>query len=327
MRNSSLIPPFTKSKALRSASSDTLPLHFLDHNLLPVDPRQNTDLFLEADLSTSKINVLLPYLWWAGLPRAPRPLHRQQLLRRTIFLTERADEHLVWHETKILIKPVPEYLLDYDLWQQSLCRSDDLYRSACGLLLSYAWLISSKSDLRIAHDTGILPSDIRFNDWIAFMMDFTCHVDAVSLHQVHPRYGYGELRLTRLNMLYRVGAAGLSARNFVYGFMPLSTRYTSFFERYFGWILAVFFYITVVLSALQVAVSTDQSQDNANFQTFCYEIALVAIGFVLAAIMIMVVVWSSLFWFHLLSTRRYCKRVNAWRKDSIEATRSVNEVI
>ncbi|RYP27922.1 hypothetical protein DL767_007449 [Monosporascus sp. MG133] len=195
---------------------------------------------------------------------------------------------------------------------------NDLHRSACGLLLSYAWLIRSKSDLRIAHDTGLLPTDIKFDSWTAFIADFAAHVNIHSLHQVDPRYGYGELRLTRLNSLYRFGAAGFSLRNFVHGFMPVSNRYTSFFERNFGWILAAFVYITVVLSAMQVALATERFQNDTSFQALSYGMALMAVGLVLGAISIMLLVWWSLFWFHILSTRRYCLEVGAMRRRAMD---------
>ncbi|RYP06445.1 hypothetical protein DL764_003181 [Monosporascus ibericus] len=189
------------------------------------------------------------------------------------------------HERCIFVNPVPEYLLDSDVWKLRLCHSNGLHRSACGLLLPYAWLIRSKSDIRIAHDTGLLPTDIKFDTWTAFIADFTAHVDTHSLHQVEPRYGYGKLWLTRLNTLYLFGAAGFSLRNLVH----------SFFERKFGRILAVFVYITVVLSAMQVALATERFQNDTSIQAFSYGVALMAVGLVLGAISIMLLPWWSLF--------------------------------
>ncbi|KAK7419114.1 hypothetical protein QQZ08_010984 [Neonectria magnoliae] len=96
------------------------------------------------------------------------------------------------------------------------------------------WFGMKHADLRITHDTGLLPDDIDFEAWTAFMADFKCHINVHSLHQADPHYGYGELRLSRLNTLYRFSVAGFSLRDVVHGFMPWPTRYTNFFEQNFG---------------------------------------------------------------------------------------------
>lgn len=282
--------------------------------------KEDIEVFLDRDLSTPRLHAILRHLWLAGFPHAARPLHRQQLLQRTIYLTERADEHLVWHETSIFIKPIPEYLLDFDFWETQLCHNDGLYRSACGFLLSYAWLIRSRSDLRIAHDTGLLPADITFEGWTTFITDFADHVDVDSLQKIDPRYGYGELRLTRLNALYRFGAAGFSIHHVVRGYMSVTARYTTFFERKFGWVLAVLVYITVVLGALQVALGTERLKDDGRFQAFAYGVCLVSLSIVLGATLTMLAVWWLLFWFHILSTSQYHKEVAAKRSKGMKGT-------
>ncbi|KAJ3454429.1 hypothetical protein MRS44_018323 [Fusarium solani] len=308
-----LAPPFSKENSLRSSTHAALPHNFLQNDQL-LDPRKDTLAYLKTDLQTPRLSKIHRLLWLTGMPRPARPLHRQRLLLRTIHLTESTDEHLVWHETCIFIKPIPEYLLDYEFWEQELCADEALHKSACGLLLSYAWLVCYRSDLRIAVEAGLLPANIDWNAWTAFMMDFTSHIDTSTLCQVDSRYGYSELRLSRLNTLYRFGTAGFSLRSVVYGFMSGSTRYTTFFERNFGWILAVFVYMSVVLSAMQVALATERFGDDIRFQQFSYGMALLSMAFVLAAVAIMLLVWLTLFWFHLLSTAQYCKRVAAQRR-------------
>ncbi|KAM6506763.1 hypothetical protein FALCPG4_018592 [Fusarium falciforme] len=151
------------------------------------------------------------------------------------------------------------------------------------------------------------------------MVDFTGHIDTSTLCQVDSRYGYSELRLSRLNTLYRFGAAGFSLRNVVYGFMSGSTRYTTFFKRNFGWILAVFVYMSVVLSGMQVALATERFGDDIRFQQFSYGMALLSMSFVFAAVSAMLLVWSTLFCFHLLSTAQHCKRVASQRRDRSRA--------
>ncbi|KAK7419113.1 hypothetical protein QQZ08_010983 [Neonectria magnoliae] len=67
------------------------------------------------------------------------------------------------------------------------------------------------------------------------------------------------------------------------------------FERNFGWILAVFVYITVVLSTMQVALDMERFGDDARFQQFSSGMALLSAAFVLAAVAIILHVWSTLF--------------------------------
>ncbi|KAH6883572.1 hypothetical protein B0T10DRAFT_540140 [Thelonectria olida] len=201
-----LVPPFSKNNALQTMTPTNL-------------PKKKTQEYLRTELRTTKLDKLYPYLWLAGLPRPARPLHRQRLLLRTIYLTEAPDEHLLWHDTCIFIKPVPECLLDFDFWQEHVCSDDALHKSACGLLLSYSWLVCHKSDLRVACETGLLPANISWEAWNKFIIDVSEHIDSRTLRQVGRRYRYGELRLSRLNSLYRFGAAGFSLHNAVYGFM------------------------------------------------------------------------------------------------------------
>ncbi|RFN52393.1 hypothetical protein FIE12Z_3324 [Fusarium flagelliforme] len=277
-----LTPPFSSKSALVRDVRKTSP--FLNIG-------KDTQTHLKSDLFTPRLNKIHTYLWLAGLPKPARPLHRQTLLQRTIYPTEDSDEHLVWHDTSIFIKPLPDYLLDYDFWEQELCDDEELYRSACGFLMSYVWLVRHKSDLRVAAETGLLPAAVDWNNWVAFVTDLNMPPGNVTSYDMNRRYRYGELRLSRLNTLYRLGLAGFSLQNIVYGFMSGSIRYKTFFERNFSWILGVFVYITVVLSAMQVALGTERFGNNDSFQQFSYGIALLSIAFVFAATVAMLLVW------------------------------------
>ncbi|KAI5460665.1 hypothetical protein BGZ63DRAFT_387596 [Mariannaea sp. PMI_226] len=309
-----LIPPFSKENALQPMTLTNLPHRFRDLDQLS-DQRGETQEYLRTELRTTKLDKLYTYLWLAGLPRPARPLHRQRLLLRTICLTEAPDEHLLWHDSRIFIKPVPECLFDFDFWQQHLCSDDALHKSACGLLLSYSWLVCHKSDLHIACETGLLPANVSWKAWNRFIIDVYSYIDARKSRQVDRRYRYGELRLSRLNSLYRFGAAGFSLHNIVYGFMSESTRYTTFFERNFGWILAVFVYVSIILSAMQVALATEKFNNNIRFQHFSYGIALFSIAFVLLIVAMILAVWLALFCYHLLSTISFCKKVALQRRE------------
>ncbi|KAI3540538.1 hypothetical protein CSPX01_08200 [Colletotrichum filicis] len=145
--------PVSRDTTLRLSIDTTLPPIFRKDDRL-VNARESVTLFLETDLQTPRLEKMYPYLWLAGLLRAARPLHRQKVVGRNICVTENPEEHMTWHETTIFIKPLPDYFFDHSLWQDTICGDEALYKSACGLLLSYVWLVSYRSDLRIAHEMG-----------------------------------------------------------------------------------------------------------------------------------------------------------------------------
>ncbi|KAI1354796.1 hypothetical protein F5Y01DRAFT_302432 [Xylaria sp. FL0043] len=317
--NIGLFPPFSKANSLRSSDHILLP-HAFRQDAELLDPRRHINTYLKTDLEPTRLNKMSRHIWLAGLPRPARCLHRQRLLMRTILLTELPDEHLVWHDTDIWIKPIPEYLLSFDFWEKELCHDETLYKSAYGLLLSYTWLIVYKSDHSIAVDAGLVPADVDYNAWTALARDVSTRTDLRTPIPVNERYDYGELRLSRLNHLYRVGAAGFSLWNTVFGFTSRSTRYPAFFQRNFGWIFGVFVYFSVLLSAMQVALATEKLGSSIGFQSFSRAIALLSVAFVLLAAAIMLLVWSFLFGFHLMSTLQYLKRVKTKRSGRHSST-------
>ncbi|USP74944.1 hypothetical protein yc1106_02218 [Curvularia clavata] len=160
-------PPISKSNPRRSSAGSIAPSipvfpsiiyqrnHFVRPTKSPVE-------FLSLDLRTPRLNAIHRYLWLAGLPNAARPLHRQKLLGRSILVTEDPSEHLVWFESHIFVKPLPDYLFDYDYWDKHLCSDEELHQSASGLLLSYTWLVCQQSDLAIAQEIGLLSKDIAW---------------------------------------------------------------------------------------------------------------------------------------------------------------------
>ena len=300
-------PPISKCNPCQSSAATAPPYipvfpaiiyqgnHVIRPNKCPTD-------YLHVDLKTPRINAIHHHLWLAGLPDAARPLHRQRLLGRSIFVTEDPDEHLVWFEAQIFVKPLPVYLLDYDYWSKHLCSDEDLYQSACGLLLSYAWLVCHERDLVIAQDIGLLSKDIAWLDWVEFLDTFLDNINLVTLSDVSKRYKYGELRLSRLNTIYRLMPPTHSLKNLIRGYRAGSTWYNAFFGRHFKWILAVFAVLSVLLSALQVGLATSMLQNNGDFQQASYGFTITALVAVVSSVIVIFLVWMVLFWYHLLSS-------------------------
>ncbi|KAK2810988.1 hypothetical protein FQN50_002581 [Emmonsiellopsis sp. PD_5] len=298
-----LRPPFSQERSLLDPARVQQPATVrLDGQLLL--SAQEPARYMDVELKTPKLDRIHRHLWLAGLPRPARPLHRQKLLDRTILVTEIPDEHLVWRESEIFIKPIPEFLLSYKLWEDRLCRDEELHQCACGFLLSYSWLVCYKSDFRIAKEVGLLPAEIEWEQWNRF---------------VSKRYRYGELRLSRLHSIYRFMPSTFSVDNFVRGYMSGSTWYRAFFKRNFAWLLALFVYVSVVLSAMQVGLATKQLEGNIHFHEVSYGFAVMSVVIVALSILVIFMLWAVLFWYHIYSTRQYSRNVEAKRAKEAEA--------
>lgn len=298
---------------------DSLPV-FIPRKNYALSPWKETLVFLEFDLSTSRLDKIHQHLWLAGLPQAARPLHRQRLLNRSIIVTEDPNEHLVWQENRIFIKPLPEYLLSYKNWTSTLAnelKDKNLRRAACGLLLSYCWIICRKSDLRIAQETGLLPDKITWESWVTFAADILDNIDTKSLSDVSIRYEYGELRLSRLNRIYRFVPSVCSITNFVMGYSSGSTWYQAFFMQNFGWIFAVFAYVSVILSAMQVGLGIDQLQGNQGFQQVSRWLTIGSLVLCAFSFGLILVVWNFLFFFHVIWAWRNSKQTRYRRTEEL----------
>jgi len=269
--------------------------------------------FLGAELRTPKLDKLHGRLWLAGLPLPARPLQRQRAMGRTIYLTERPDEHLVWHRTRLMLKPLPDFLVCHAFWTEHLCSDAALHRSATGLLLSYLWLISHRGDFALAQTAGLIPEGVDWPRWNGFMKDFLSNVDLDSLAQVDRRYFYGELRLSRLNTMTRFLPSMWSRENFVWGYLSTSTWQQAFFEENFSWLLSAFVCISVILSAIQVGLATQRLNNNLPFENLSYGAALLALAVVFLGGGVVWLVWFSLFGYHLLSTMHLVRGIRMGR--------------
>lgn len=307
--------PASASPAISPATSIryTLPATIRHRNTL-ARVKDDPDIYHTTELRTSRLDEIRSYLWLAGLPNCARPLHRQRLLGREIVITEDPNEHLIWHRTRIFIKPLPIFLLDLDCWTRKICKSRQLHEAACGLLLSYAWLVGHESDLRIAHEKGLLPEFIDFTTWTELINEFLENIHLQSLSGVSPRYQYGELRLSRLNKIYRV--TRFTWRDSVRGYMSTSTWCQDFVNRNFAWLLAVFAFMSVALSAMQVVLAG--TSHGKAFENACYGFSIAVLFLVAGTVLVVFLIWAILFVYYLHSARMNNRRVMQERKDSID---------
>ena len=281
-----------------------LPVSFVDgdRNIRFVDPSDPVvfEQYLKSELDVSRLNCIHKHLWFAGLPIGARPLHQQVFNGRKLVVTERADLHLLWHDDTLFIKPLPDFLFVSEIWTGHLCRERELYEDAKGFLLSYFWLICSKSDLIIAHNAGLLSPKVEWEHWTSFIkpiikanLDKDKKFDRSSLLHISPRYLYGDLRLARINFIYRFCSATLGITSFFRGYKYGYQQYSTFLERNFAWLAGFTVYIALVLTAMQVGLGTSQLKSNTIFNNASYGFTVFSILGPLIAIFMIAVVFTQ----------------------------------
>jgi len=325
---SSTAPLSASQTSLSNASSPqpvydtatTIPLSPLDS--LPTITGRGNDVvlanddieqFLKTDLDLSRLNRIHGHLWMAGRPMRARPLHRYRMMGFDVLCTQQQDLHLLKFSNKLMIKPLPEWILCADFWSKHLCGDVELHQSACGFLLSYVWLITTPLDLKIAHDLALLPSFITWHWWKDFVRDFLApgNVDINTLEHVNKRYQFGDLRLGRINSTYRIR---FFYSHFVRGYLYGYNRYVVFFQRNFSWILIVFVFFSLVLSAMQVGTGLKELEDNHAFLKASYVFVVFSIVSVVAVLGAVGIIFIIIFLFNMVAAINHAKNEQSARK-------------
>ena len=239
-------------------------------------PRDHIFEFLLQELTVRRLDIISKHLWLAGKPLPARPLQLLIALRRTIVAIGRADLHLLWFGDIIYIKPLPRFLLSVQFWEKYLVASPEIYCDAMGLLRSYMWLIGHDVDFLIAKDRHLIPEELTWREWRDVVQTILSQ-DKIN-HSIYPeRYRYGELRLARVNAIYRF-MPGVPNGSLIHGyFREYYTEYNTFFQRKFAWPVAFLAIITVVSSAMQVGLQTKPLDQNDQFQMGCYSFVVISL--------------------------------------------------
>lgn len=209
---------------------------------------------------TRDLDQLAPHLWLVATQNSSHvSSFTQQTFRgRNIILTEDPGCHLLWIYDRVYIKPIPKYLLSHAFWKFYLIGEHspiheplrrDIVKAALGFLRSYLYLIRHKSDFSLATDAKhrLLPKDITYSKFVKFITAFEGVLD----QDVSPRYGFGELRLGRLNMWSKI-----FLRRFTY--RTVHQQYGAYFSRFYGPLLFIFAVFSVSLSAMQLELATQR---------------------------------------------------------------------
>jgi hypothetical protein len=278
--------------------------------------------FLEKDLDLSRLNRIHTHLWMAGRPKMARSLHRYKMLGFDVLQTQQMDLHLLKFSNKLMLKPLAEYMLSYDFWTDNICSNSTLHKNACGFLLSYVWLLTTPLDLKFAHDLWLIPSFVTWNWWKSFVSDFVTHVDPNALDQVNERYHFGELRLARINSIYRTRFA---FTHFVRGYLYGYNRYVVFFQRNFSWILIVFVFFSLVLAAMQVGASVDPLDSDKGFLKSCYIFVVFAMVSVAAVLGVVGLIFVIIYLFNMVAAISHAQKMRAQRKKKARERQSKKE--
>ena len=278
--------PFAEEQQLShqlSISSDKLRLEREDEPSscrLPDQPTirlnsPNVCEYLKREFCTTELDAFASYFWLLTTPSHTNisPLHHQLVKGRQIILTEEPQLHLLWVYNSIYIKPIPRFLLSHAFWsfylspEYSPLSPNDrqaTFGAIRGLFRSYYHLIQYKSDFDIAVECRLVPEGIEWETLSDFLSCFAdLEGDAVS-----PRYNFGEIRFTRLKFWSSILMYRLSFK--IYG------QYADHFSRFYAPLLFIFGVITVVLSAMQVALATNV-QIWSTFTLVCRWFAVVTI--------------------------------------------------
>ncbi|TDZ14396.1 hypothetical protein Cob_v012690 [Colletotrichum orbiculare MAFF 240422] len=306
------------------AAAPAVPRDGFDH-LLPATSRAQHDHiavpraddleFLQRELLVGRLNDVQDLLWICGRPMPPRPLHYQTLTSREIHVTENPELHLVWAKNRLFVKPMPRWLLDPDFWAVHIVppgKDDDadddklqaagprrqLAACALGFLFTYTALVAYESDFRIAVDKGLLPP-MSWAGWRALSAQV---VRGHCYASVNPRYWYGELRLSRLNKIYRVRMG-----HWLRGYSKVVSHavYEDLLRDNFATLAAVLGYVVIVLTAMQVGLSTERLEGDGVFQSVSYGFTVFSILAPLVACLAILAVVAVMFASSWMVTKVY----------------------
>ena len=214
--------------------------------------------FLKKELWAQALESRAPWLWLLSTQRSDNinPIHQQRVRGREILVTEDPRLHLVWIHDRMYIKPLPRYLMSHAFWEQYLTSASissstvshcPIQRAALGYLRTYRHLIRHESDFVPAKKLRLIPDSVTWPQFCDFAADISCIDDT----EVSPRYHYGELRLSRLNLY-----APLLFQSYYYE--RVYWQYNEYFARLFAPVILIFALVTTSLNAMQVGLATEE---------------------------------------------------------------------
>ena len=129
-----------------------------------------------------------------------------------------------------------------------------------GFVRTYAWLVKYPCDFEIAMEKGLLSrtkpegskadgagNDLTYHNFSQFIASF----EELGDDEVAPRFHYGELRLTRLNMYWRLFLRGWTYHH-------IEAQWSTFLGSFLAPFVVLIATLTVILNAMQVELGLMQ---------------------------------------------------------------------
>ncbi|KAE8329731.1 hypothetical protein BDV39DRAFT_171230 [Aspergillus sergii] len=291
MADSTAIPPFRKSHELVPDESDGTSIPGAP--LLQKPQFYEVDEFLAAELDATLLNKLGSYLDFVATRSGTHidSLSSHITKGRKIKITEDPGLHLIWYYDILFLKPIPPCLLNHGFWSKYLSprqpppndELSDSCRSALGFLRTYRYLIKHESDFTTAVEKHLIPKDVKFKSFQLFIDNFQPLADS----EVAPRYHYGQMRLSRLNVAVWLFVPGQ------WYYHRLDWQMGQYFARWAPPLLFIWASTNLVLSSFSLVRSSRGKDTWPSLMTTSWIFALVvlfAIGLTVATLLI-VIVW------------------------------------
>jgi uncharacterized protein YybS (DUF2232 family) len=118
-------------------------------------------------------------------------------------------------------------------------------------------------------------------------------------------------------MIYRIRY--WRSQYFIRGYLTGYNRYVVFFQTNFSWLLAVFVYFSLVLSALQVGVAVPSLNDDEAFQRVSYGFVVFSIVTVASVVALVLGLFLVIFFYHTISALTHARKDARDKKQLAEA--------
>lgn len=225
--------------------------------------------YLRESHLTTELDGLLPYMKYIFVQTPAykhiMPLHHQKAHGRDIILNEHPGLHLVWYYDRIFIKPIPAYMYSRAFWDYISDADPKVYQASLGFIRSYYYIIQFETDFEKACEIGLIPKKPTppapatpggdatpkhptYEEFCAFMGSFVTDIKDTD---VNYRFGYGELRLTRINK-----TTLFFKRKMAY--FHMLPQWGSYLQHLLTPIITVFAILTVILNAMQVTLAAHE---------------------------------------------------------------------
>jgi hypothetical protein len=143
---------------------------------------------------------------------------------------------------------------------------------------------------------GLIPESISWEDWVGFVQIVAANLDYQNLHSVNVRYRRGELRLGRVNWIYRLCSQTRHNCGFFRRHHFNYYTYESFVERNLTCMTTVVVYVTLILTAMQVGLAENslKGDDRLNAASYVFTIFSIVVPLFVVVVVLAVTIFAVL---------------------------------